>query len=116
MEKGGTVVIRYIYDHLPGFVKKPLAHVFYYSIPFPYNRGICYANIYRELLRTQWLDEQSLLSLQFERLRRLLLHAYENVPYYKKLSSKSIRNGGSLFQKLQILIKIVDSYKDCNTV
>lgn len=102
-------MIRYIYDHLPGFVRKPLAHVFYYSIPFPYNRGMCYANIYKELVKTQWLDEQSLLSLQFERLRRLLLHAYENVPYYKKLFLKYAFNPRKFqdFTDLSILPQII---------
>lgn len=81
-------MIRRVYDHLPDFIKKPAAYVFYYTIPFPYNRGAHYANIYKELLKTQWLDEQSLLSLQFERLKKLLLNAHENVPYYRKLFVK----------------------------
>ncbi len=39
----------------------------------------------RYLERTQWLKRAELQRLQFERFRRLLNYAYENVPYYHEL-------------------------------
>ena len=38
-----------------------------------------------ELERTQWLPEDELRDLQLNRLQRLLMHAHENVPYYRQL-------------------------------
>jgi len=41
---------------------------------------------YRKVLeRTQWLKREQILHLQQARLRRLLEHSYENVPYYHRL-------------------------------
>ncbi len=39
---------------------------------------------WRDLERTQWLPRRELERLQFEALRRLLRHAYENCPYYRQ--------------------------------
>ena len=40
---------------------------------------------FRELDASQWWPRARLRELQFERLRRLLLHAQTNVPYYREL-------------------------------
>jgi phenylacetate-CoA ligase len=40
---------------------------------------------YRELMETQWLATERLEEIQFEKLKRLLVHAYENVPYYTRV-------------------------------
>jgi len=41
---------------------------------------------YRKILeRTQWLKKEQILHLQQGRLRALLKHSYENVPYYHRL-------------------------------
>ena len=37
-----------------------------------------------ELEHTQWLPEDELGALQLNRLKRLVTHAYENVPYYRQ--------------------------------
>lgn len=37
----------------------------------------------------QWLREESLREYQFQRLRLILSHAYQNVPYYQKLFKKN---------------------------
>ncbi|MBN2326534.1 MAG: phenylacetate--CoA ligase family protein [Candidatus Omnitrophica bacterium] len=42
-------------------------------------------SVYRELNRTQWLSRRELEDLQLARLRKLLIHAQENVPYYRRL-------------------------------
>jgi phenylacetate-CoA ligase len=44
---------------------------------------------YRKLLRSQWLDRDSLRRLQEEKLRRLVVHAYRTVPYYRKRFDES---------------------------
>lgn len=38
-----------------------------------------------ELNRTQWLPREELLALQQTKLQRLLAHAYQHVPYYRRL-------------------------------
>lgn len=38
---------------------------------------------YETLSRTQWLSQGSMRDLQDEKLRRLVRHAYRNVPYYR---------------------------------
>ncbi|RJP25035.1 MAG: phenylacetate--CoA ligase family protein [Deltaproteobacteria bacterium] len=41
---------------------------------------------YRDLLeKSQWFSRDELIAYQEERLRRLVSHAYETVPYYRKL-------------------------------
>lgn len=37
----------------------------------------------KELERTQWLSEEELKQMQWNKLKALLAHAYENVPFYK---------------------------------
>jgi len=66
---------------------------------------------YHETLRkTQWLSAQSTRELQDEKLRRLLRHAYRNVPYYRsamqalKLRPEDIRGQEDL-HKLPLLTK-----------
>jgi len=60
--------------------------------------------------RTQWLDPQILRDYQDERLRFLIHHAYENVPYYRnlfgslRLKPSDIKSAGDL-HKLPILTK-----------
>jgi phenylacetate-CoA ligase len=37
------------------------------------------------LRKEQWLDTERLLEIQRQKLRKMLKHAYENVPYYRRL-------------------------------
>ena len=39
---------------------------------------------WRELEKTQWLSRDEVLQLQWGKLRRLLAHAYANVPFYRR--------------------------------
>src|SRR5690606_1261138 len=41
------------------------------------------AHYYETPRQTQWLDGEALRELQNEKLRRLIRHAYRNVPYYR---------------------------------
>ncbi len=64
----------------------------------------------RELESSQWWSPCELEALQEERLRAHMLHAYENVPYYRgvfdrlKLRPTDIRRGEDLY-KLPVLTK-----------
>ncbi|WP_119459247.1 phenylacetate--CoA ligase family protein [Rhodospirillaceae bacterium SYSU D60014] len=40
---------------------------------------------YNELRRNQWLDRKALRRIQDAKLRRLIRHAYQSVPYYRQL-------------------------------
>ena len=44
---------------------------------------------YKELMKTQWLSTEELIEYQEKKLRRLIKHAYENVPYYHHLFRKN---------------------------
>jgi phenylacetate-CoA ligase len=64
------------------------------------------------LEKTQWLKKKDIRRLQFKRLKKLLKHAYENVPYYHK----TFRDSGFLpadlrtftdLNKLPILTKSI---------
>ncbi len=39
----------------------------------------------RQLVRSQWFDKNKLEELQLNRLKHLVLHSYNTVPYYRKL-------------------------------
>ncbi len=39
----------------------------------------------RDLRRNEWMSPQQLADLQIRRLRSLLIHAYANIPYYRRL-------------------------------
>ena len=43
----------------------------------------------RYLEKTQWLNKADLQKLQFKRFKRLLIHAYENVPHYHRCYEKA---------------------------
>jgi phenylacetate-CoA ligase len=65
---------------------------------------------YETLRKTQWLDAAAMRELQDEKLRRLVRHAYRNVPYYRrqmqerKLRPEDIRGQADL-HKLGFLTK-----------
>jgi phenylacetate-CoA ligase len=65
---------------------------------------------YRLLKKSQWWTREKLEEYQIQNLSKLLSHAYENVPYYKKvfdergLKPKDIQNFNDL-QKLPFLTK-----------
>ena len=42
----------------------------------------------RELERSQWWPREEIECLQVQRLRRLLVHAAEHVPYYRELFAR----------------------------
>ncbi|MBN2013926.1 MAG: phenylacetate--CoA ligase family protein [Candidatus Altiarchaeota archaeon] len=55
---------------------------------FPLMENMCRTDIQKRLKflqETQWWDKSKLEKLQNERLRSLIHHAYDNVPYYRRL-------------------------------
>jgi len=72
-------------------------------------RDFCYPiaiwRLKRFLDRSQWLDRHILTDYQEERLRTLVNHAYNNVPYYRNLFN-SLRLRPSDIRKLEDLRKL----------
>ena len=58
-------------------------------VPFPYGYGLQSTRFYRWLMRTQWLALEELEKIQNERLRVIIRHAYEEVPYYRGIFDES---------------------------
>jgi len=56
------------------------------------------------LKKSQWWTSEQLIEYQNERLRKLITHAYENVPYYRHsfdeigLQPSDIRSVGDLYK------------------
>lgn len=59
-----------------------------------------------ELNRTQWLSRDELLSLQRNKLHRLLEYAYEHVPYYHRLFDRSGFRPAEILTDLNSMHKI----------
>jgi phenylacetate-CoA ligase len=59
----------------------------------------------REFERNQWLSEETLCQYQSARLRQIVTHAYNNVPYYRKL-----------FKENDILPGDIQSVKDLRII
>lgn len=73
-------------------------------------RSIAFQRIYEELKQTECWSAAQLEALQSERLQQLVRHAYENVPYYRRifderrLRPSDVRTPSDLY-KLPILTK-----------
>ena len=73
-------------------------------------RGTHTMSCLRELEESQWWPVERIEELQSERLRRLITHAYEHVPYYRRvmderrLTPSDIRSAADL-TKLPVLTK-----------
>ena len=73
-----------IYQKLPEGFKDSLKSA-YGSIPFELRLGKSFKKQLKFLEKSQWWSEQELESYQNEQLRRLIHHAYNNVPFYNRL-------------------------------
>jgi len=73
-------------------------------------RGLEVKSKLARLQACQWMSKEEIEAIQWRRLNRLLWHAYENVPYYKKMfldlqtTPEDIRDY-SAFRKLPLLSK-----------
>ena len=57
----------------------------YGSIPFRLRYGKDFWDTYNFLQESQWWSKEKLQNYQLEQLNKLLIHAYDNVPYYRKV-------------------------------
>lgn len=95
-------IVKLAYRYSPSFAKEVE------SLLLPSER--LFRKYIRELEESQWYSPQQLEELQNEKLRRIIWHAYDNVPYYRKifdersLKPKDIQCGSDL-KRLPILNK-----------
>ena len=78
--------------------------------PLDFSRSLKLTKYISELEKSQWWPREKILELQNERLRKLVKHAYENVPYYRRLfDERSLKpediNSSADLAKLPILDK-----------
>ena len=52
-------------------------------------KGARFLTYYHELKKSQWLPENSIKEIQWEKLKHLLQFSYTNVPYYKSMFEES---------------------------
>ncbi len=80
-------------------------------------KGFSILSALRELERTQWFTIEEMRVFQLQKLRNLIRHAYDNIPYYAdllnklSLTPKDIINLEDLY-KIPVLTKVIskDSY------
>jgi phenylacetate-CoA ligase len=105
--------LRAIAKKLPNPIKQGLKHA-YGAIPVQYRYGKDFWETYHFLQESQWWSREKLEEYQMQQLSKLLHHAYENVPYYRKifdergLKPKNIQSFDD-FRKLPNLTK--DDFK-----
>lgn len=75
--------IRNLLEKLPYPITQSLKHV-YGFIPLPVRYGKVFRDTYNFLQESQWWSREKLEDYQMQQLEKLLTHAYENVPYYRK--------------------------------
>ena len=102
----------------PLWIKKPIKYV-YGLIPYEKRMGKVFWDTYNFLQESQWWSKEQLEEYQMRQLEKLMKHAYETIPYYKKLfnetgiTPKDIQNFSDL-KKIPYLTKqiIQDNPKD----
>ena len=96
-------------DFNPHPIMQSLKHI-YGSIPLPIRYGRLFRETYSFLQESQWWSKNRLEQYQLQQLDKLLCHAYENVPYYRKIfdeqgiKPKDIHNLNDL-KKIPLLTK-----------
>lgn len=73
-----------IYDIMPYPIQSILLNIYALSIHLE-RYGKPFSLAFEELLQTQWFSPEQIRQYQFERLKSLIEHAYNTVPYYRKL-------------------------------
>jgi phenylacetate-CoA ligase len=82
--KGDAVVLKQIIKKSPSFIEKPARYI-YTSIPDYIRYGKTYRKQYKFLKESQWWTKEQHEEYQTVQIKRLLKHAYENVPYYTRV-------------------------------
>ena len=70
--------------NLPYPLKQGLKYA-YSAILLPIRYGKVFRDTYAFLQESQWWSKEQLEEYQLEQLSKLLHHAYENVPYYRRI-------------------------------
>lgn len=97
--------------HLPYPAKRGLKYI-YGAIPPRFHYGHLFWETYNFLQESQWWSREKLEEYQMQQLRRILYHAYESVPYYRRvfeergLKPKDIQDFDDL-RKLPYLTKAI---------
>ncbi len=68
----------------PSWIKKPIKYV-YGLIPYEKRLGKVFWDTYNFLQESQWWGKEKLEEYQMQQLEKILHHAYENIPYYRKV-------------------------------
>lgn len=103
-------LLKAVRERLPLRVQRGYGWLKHQFKPYPQWEEEEFIRYYRWLEKTQWWSRHELRELQLEKLRSLVKHAYENVPYYRrifeacKLGPEDIVTQDDL-QKLPLLTK-----------
>jgi phenylacetate-CoA ligase len=73
-----------LYNYVPASLQE-IANYAYSFLPLRIKRGNGFFKQLKLLEQSQWWSENELKNYQNEKLRSLIRHAYENVPYYRRL-------------------------------
>lgn len=76
--------VRKLVKKLPHPIKQGLKYI-YGSIPPRFRYGNVFWDTYNFLQESQWWSREKLEEYQMQQLEKLLKHAYENVPYYRRV-------------------------------
>ncbi|QDP41454.1 phenylacetate--CoA ligase family protein [Radiobacillus deserti] len=75
-------IAKKIYKNSPNIIKLPIEYV-YGSIPNKYKYGAKYREMKRLLEKSQWWPKEKHIEYQTMEMKKLLIHSYEHVKYYK---------------------------------
>ncbi len=93
-------MLKKIYNASPIFIKKS-ANYFYGLIPYERKLSKYFYDTYTFLSKSQWWSKSKLEEYQMEQMKKLVEHAYTNVPYYT-----------SLFNEHAIDVKSIHDFND----
>ena len=82
------MMIGNVYRKLPKSVQYAVRYT-YGMIPVPIRYGKVFRDTYAFLQESPWWSKEQLEEYQLEQLSKLLQHAYENVPYYRRVFDKN---------------------------
>ncbi|MBU1852901.1 MAG: phenylacetate--CoA ligase family protein, partial [Candidatus Omnitrophica bacterium] len=79
-----NIFIAPFYVNSPVNIQKCMVHAQGLACSLMREGGV-FKKILRDLEKSQYYSEEELRRLQNEKLRRMVKHSYENVPYYRRL-------------------------------
>lgn len=77
-------LLKRLYEKFPPSIRE-WAQVSYHMVPPEWRYGESYRNALALFEKSDWWDEEKLREYQEERLRLLVHHCYEHVPYYREV-------------------------------